>query len=156
MKSTSIAVLAAILAVSMTAIGSASAQTAATMPTLYNQYGQSVNVASNTSLAAGWYYLAPGAVASTQVDYLGNGMYYNPTTQLYGGSVNDPSGTAGVALDYVSSVENVPGIPNTGAGGEALAAWTLLVLSGMVAGAGIVYLAYARNSARKGLVLKRG
>lgn len=145
-KSTSIIAFAAFLAVSVSAIGSVSAQAAATMPTLYNQYGVAVNVATNTSLAAGTYYLAPGDSAATQVQYYGNGMFYNPNTELYGGSVNDPNGTAGVILNYVASVENAPGLPNTGAGGYALAVWTTLIISGTLAVAGLAYLMNARQS----------
>ena len=108
----SIAFLAA--SVGMTA---ASAQTTATMPILYSQTGSAVNVASNTSLSAGWYYLQSNGSSASQVYYYGNGTYYNANTGQYGGSVGDPNGTAGVSLNYTST----PGIPNTGAGGAARA-----------------------------------
>ena len=149
-KSISIVAFAAFLAVGVTAIGSASAQTMATMPTLYNQSGTAVNIATNSYLPAGTYYLAPGGSAATQVRYYGNGMFYNPTIGIYGGSVNDPNGTAGVTLNYVASVENAPGVPNTGMGGYALFTWMTLAISGLVAVAGLAYLMNARQS----LVLK--
>ena len=149
-KSTSIIALAAFFAVSVTAITSVSAQTMATMPTLYNQYGTAVNIATNTSLPAGTYFLAPGDSVTTEVQYYGNGMFYNPSAGIYGGSVNDPNGTAGVSLNYVSSVENAPGIPNTGAGGESVAVWMTLIASGLVVLGGLAYLLNARQS----LVLK--
>ena len=151
-KSTSILAFAAFLAVSVMAVASASAQTIATMPTLYNAYGVAVNVSTNTSLAAGTYFLAPGDSVTTEVQYFGNGMYYNPALGIYGGSVTaDPNGTAGVALNYVSAVENAPGIPNTGAGGEALAVWMTLAISGLIAIGGLAYL----MNAKQVLVLKR-
>lgn len=146
-RTTSLLTIAAFLAYSVTALTSVNAQTVATMPTLYNQSGVAVNNMTNTYLSAGWYYLAPGAQASNQVYYYGNGTYYNANTQLYGGSVNDPNGTAGVSLGYVNSVNvNAPGIPNTGAGGNSTMVWTTLVLSGLVTAAGLAYLVNARKN----------
>ena len=148
-KITSIIAIAAFVAVSVAGMTGVSAQTMSTMPTLYNQYGAAVNVASNVSLVAGWYYLAPGAAPANQVYYYGNGTYYQASTGTYGGSVGDPYGTANVSLSYVSPV-GTPGLPNTGAGGGFVLAWSILFLSGLVTAAGIVYLV----KARQGLVPK--
>ena len=150
-KSFSLISLAAFAAFCATAVCIASAQTVAVMPVLYNQAGNTVNVNTNKPLAAGTYFLAPGGSITNEVQYYGNGMYYNPSIGLYGGSVNaDPNGLAGVSLNYVASVENAPGIPNTGAGGEAYAVWAALALSGLVAAAGLAYLIKAKQT----LVLK--
>ena len=146
-KSTSILAFAAFLAVSVTAVSGVSAQTVATMPILYSQSGVAMNIATNSALAAGTYFLAPGGSVTNEVQYYGNGMFYNPSLGIYGGSVTaDPNGTAGVALNYVSAVENAPGIPNTGAGGEALAVWMTLAISGLVAVGGLAYLVKGKRT----------
>ena len=66
----------------------------AMMPTLTNQNGLAVN-SNGVSLPAGTYYLN-----GNQIQYYGNGTYYDPTTMQYGGSINNPNGTAGVSLGY--------------------------------------------------------
>lgn len=135
---TYLAVAAVIVSASLTFSASVHAQTnSVTFPVLYNSSGQAVNSGtSGTSLPAGYYFTSPGG---TQVYYYGNGTYYDPSTHLYGGTVNDPSGAAGVY--YVnSSTGTVVGAPNTGAGGESPLMWFLLVASGIVAIGGISYL----------------
>jgi hypothetical protein len=149
-KTTTVIVLAAFLAVSATGMTSVSAQTTATMPTLYSQSGVAMNVSTNTYLPAGWYFLQPGGAAASQVYYYGNGTFYNANTMTYGGSIGDPNGTAGVVLNYTSPV-GTPGLPNTGAGGNSAMVWMTLILSGMVAVAGLAFLANSRPR----LVLKR-
>lgn len=125
----------------------------ATMPVLYNSSGQPVNVNSTGALAAGYYYLAPGS--QQQVYYYGNGVFYNPATGTYGGSsVYDPNGTAGVSLGYSTAVTSpsyttsgTPGVPNTGAGGEATATWITLILAGLIVAGGVTYLVRTRPQA---------
>jgi len=75
---------------------------AALMPALFNQNGTQVN-ATNSHLLAGSYYLSNSLSASgLPVQYYGNGTYYNPNIRQYGGSVNNPNGTASVSLGYNS------------------------------------------------------
>jgi hypothetical protein len=109
------------------------------MPALYNQAGEEVNNTS-TPLIAGYYFLAPGASTNTEVYYYGNGTYYDSTTGTYGGSVADPDGTAGVTINS----SGAPGVPDTGAGGDAGAVWLSLIASGLVVGLGAAYLVRAR------------
>jgi hypothetical protein len=110
-----------------------------------------VNVNTTGPLAAGYYYLATGA--QHQVYYYGNGVFYDPATGTYGGSaVYDANGTAGVSLGYSTAVTNpgyvtstgsasgTPGVPNTGAGGDATATWVTLAIAGLVVIGGIAYL----------------
>ena len=140
--------MAAAVAVPSGYIEIAYAQGTAVMPTLYNQSGVPVNTTANSSLPAGWYYTAPNGAAGNQVYYYGNGTYYNPTTMTYGGSVSDPSGLSGVVLNYSTAVQNTPGLPNTGFGGEAAAVWAVLILSGIVVIAGSAYLISNYNGSR--------
>lgn len=128
----------------------------ATMPVLYNQSGQAMNVNTTTALPAGYYYLGTGG--THQVYYYGNGTYYDPSTGTYGGSaVNDPNGTAGVSLGYSSAVTapgyvtnangSAPGVPNTGAGGDATATWITLAISALIVAGGATYLVRTRPQA---------
>lgn len=128
----------------------------ATMPVLYNQSGQAMNVNTTGPLAAGYYYLGTGG--THQVYYYGNGTYYDPSSGTYGGSaVNDPNGTSGVSLGYSSAVtapgyvtsgsSNTPGVPNTGAGGDATATWITLAISGLIVAGGATYLVRTRPQA---------
>ena len=56
---------------------------------------------SNTHLSAGYYYLTSNpSSGGLQVQYYGNGTYYNPAIGQYGGNVTNPNGTAGVSLGY--------------------------------------------------------
>jgi len=72
----------------------------ALMPALFNQNGTQANI-NNSYLMAGSYYLSNNPSASgLQVQYYGNGTYYNPNIGQYGGSVNNSNGTAGVSLGY--------------------------------------------------------
>ena len=126
----------------------------AVMPVLYNASGQPVNTNTTGPLAAGYYYLGTGA--PQQVYYYGNGVYYTPATGVYGGSaVNDPNGTSGVALGYSTddtnptSVSTTPGVPNTGAGGEATATWITLILAALVVAGGVAYLVSTRPQAQR-------
>lgn len=148
-------VLSAFFAVGASAVMNAHAQVMATMPVLYNASGQAVNTVPNVPLAAGWYFLQPGGSSTYEVYYAGNGTYsyYDTNMGSYGGSVNDPDGTAGVTLNYVATLlssPGTPGIPNTGAGGDSTMVWVTLILSGLVAGAGLAFLV----SSRKNLVPK--
>ena len=122
-------IMSFVFAVGLFARETAYAQTA-TMPALYNQNGAEVNSGSGT-LGAGYYYLGGGpSQGGHQVYYYGNGTYYDATTQTYGGSVTDPNGTAGVVLNYANTTTTVPGVPNTGAGGQAASNWLVLLLAG--------------------------
>lgn len=119
------------------------AQTQTTMPVFYNQTGQPVNT-GNTALPAGYYYLQSNGQG--QVYYYGNGVYYDATAKTYGGSVHDPSGTAGVALNYAAgTVAVTPTAPNTGLGGNAASVWAALVLSATVVLAGAAYIVTSRH-----------
>lgn len=118
------------------------------MPVLYNQNGAAVNNGT-TAVPAGYYYLQPG-VPSSQVYYYGNGTYYNASTGEYGGSINNPNGTSGAGLGYTTSgtVASTPGVPNTGAGGNAAMTWTILAVSAAIVVAGALYLGreFSRSS----------
>ena len=136
--------LALLIAGALAPLG-AFAQTSATMPALYNQSGAQVNNGNTSALPAGYYFLQTGA-QGTQVYYYGNGTYYDPSTGVYGGSVSDANGTAGALLNYTSvgttgtvSVTS-PGVPNTGAGGNASMTWLALAISGAVLVGGASYL----------------
>ena len=99
-------------------------------PVFYNQAGQAVNPAG-TSVPAGNYYLANG----NQVEYYGNGTYYNPTTQTYGGMI------FGGPVTTVSA----PGIPNTGMGGQATMNWFVLAATALIFAGATVYI-YRRGT----------
>ena len=119
---------------------------ATTMPVLYDQNGTAVNN-STTVLGAGYYYLnGSPAQGGHQVYYYGNGTYYDPATQSYGGSVSDPNGTAGVSLNYVAPTVT-PGVPNTGAGGMAAYNWAVLIISGLALVASATYIVQRTVSA---------
>ena len=144
--------LAAFFAVGAAAISNVHAQAMAVMPVLYNASSQAVNTTSGVSLAAGNYYLQPGASSVNEVYYNGAGVfsYYNTSNgSYYGGSVYNPNGTAGVSLNYVANPTS-PSVPNTGVGGDSAVLWFTIVLSGLVTASGLAYLARARH----GLVLK--
>ena len=118
--------------------------TDAVMPALYNQSGVEVNASGAIVPAAGWYYLDSNASAASKVYYYGNGVYYDPTAGIYGGSaVKDPNGTAGVDLGYAASVlspSSVVTAPNTGLGGTAATNWLVLIASGLIMMAGATYV----------------
>jgi hypothetical protein len=134
-------VCAAALALGSVAAMAQTSADSAVMPQLYNQSGAVVN-SGNTALPAGYYYLGgTPAQGGHQVYYYGNGTYYDPTTQTYGGSVSDPNGTAGVALNYSTSpIASTPGVPNTGAGGDGVMNWLLLSISAMTVLLGGAYI----------------
>lgn len=139
-----IAAVMTFVSVAISAPLSTSAQTTmATMPILYSQSGAAVNVNTSTPLPAGYYYLQPGAQASTRVYYYGNGTYYSESTGLFGGSVTNPNGTAGVPLGYAALTGTIittsPGVPNTGAGGMATTLWSAMIASAAVLIAGGAY-----------------
>jgi hypothetical protein len=72
----------------------------AVMPALFSQNGAQVNL-GNSYLNPGYYYLTSnGSVGGSQVQYYGNGTYYNPTIGQYGGNISNWNGTAGVSLGY--------------------------------------------------------
>lgn len=116
----------------------------AMMPTLYDQSGNPVNT-TNTKVPAGYYFLQTGG--QHQVYYYGNGTYYDASVGQYGGSISDPNGTSGAGLGYVNStgtvVASAPGVPNTGAGGNAPVTWTILAISALVVLAGAASLSYS-------------
>jgi hypothetical protein len=144
-----ISLIALVALLSGGVLATVNAQVYATMPTLYNQSGQVVN--NTTSyLPAGYYYIggAP-SMGGHQVQYYGNGTYYDPSIQQYGGSVSDPNGTAGVSLGYVSSVGTAVGLPNTGIGGSALFTWTAIIASILVVFLGVKFLATPRLARTK-------
>jgi hypothetical protein len=133
-----------------------------TMPVLYDQSGNAVNTGSGTTLSAGWYYTQPGGNASQQVYYYGNGTYYDPTTRMYGGSTQNPSGASGFVIPATGGTGTTgtgtgtgttgtgtgtvtPGVPNTGAGGDALLNWMLLLSAAGLLGAGVVYASWKVN-----------
>lgn len=94
-----------------------------TTPVFYSSAGGTAVNPGGTALAPGNYYAANG----DQVYYYGNGTYYDPTTGTYGGQA---FGTSAFA----------PGVPNTGAGGEAEATWLALFAALAVAAGGIAYI----------------
>jgi hypothetical protein len=148
-KSISFFIGAALLASSAVLPLAALAQTShAMMPVLYNQSGQAVNNGTTAAVPAGTYYLQAGGVRP--VEYYGNGTYYDPAIMQYGGSVHNPNGTAGADLGYVTGTGSViaanPGVPNTGAGGDAPMNLALLFASGIVVLAGAAALTYAFSS----------
>jgi hypothetical protein len=78
-----------------------SGRTMATMPIFYVQNGSTVNT-NGGYLTSGYYYIGGGlSSGGHQVQYYGNGTFYDPSILQYGGSVTVPNGTAGVALGYV-------------------------------------------------------
>jgi hypothetical protein len=127
------------------------AQVTATMPVIYNQAGAAVNL-TNSYLPAGYYYLGNNPAGTHQIYYYGNGTFYDPSIQQYGGSVGDPNGTYGVSLGYIipsGTVSGTAGLPNTGLGGDAVMNWSILAISALIAIAGSGYLAAAsRRMAR--------
>ena len=129
--------------------GSAQAQTTGMMPVLYNSSGQAVNssTSTTTALPAGTYYLQPGS--SQPVNYLGNGIYYNPATQSYGGSVYNQNGQAGsytvpASTGSMGTTGTSVGIPNTGAGGDVFTTWLALLFSALAIAGGVSYFARSR------------
>lgn len=123
----------------------------AMMPTLYDQSGNPVNT-TNTHLQAGNYYLSTGG--QHQVYYYGNGTYYDASIGQYGGSVSNPNGTSGAGLGYVNStatvVASAPGVPNTGAGGDAPVTWAILVASALIVLIGAAALTYSFSGSKMG------
>jgi hypothetical protein len=143
-------VLIAVCAVVVLAAGMSGVQaqnvTGTLMPVLYDQSGDEVNTASGT-LSAGWYYTQPSGNTNQQVYYYGNGTYYDPVTRTYGGSVLNPSGRAGFVITSTTPppIPTTPGVPNTGAGGDALLNWLLLISAAGLVGAMIVYASWKVN-----------
>ena len=126
----------------------ASAQTVPPTPALYNQTDVLVNP-NGSALIPGWYYNLGGQ----SVYYYGDGTYYNPENGIYyglNGSMMSVSNPAVVPAELSGSAV-VPSAPNTGAGGEASANIIALVVSGLLAAAGITYLLRGTAS-RKTLV----
>ncbi len=142
MKSLAMLSLVMVFAFAFAFAGAAHAATYGTMPVLYNSSGDAVNTSGGT-LAAGTYYLMSNG--THPVRYSSDGTYYDPATNLYGGSVFNPTGAAGT----YTVPGTVPGVPNTGAGGDALATWMTLALSAGAACVGAAYLARSRYVATK-------
>ena len=116
-----------------------SAQTTDLMPVFYNSAGQAVNTSGGT-LPAGTYYQMPGQLGP--VTYYGNGTFMYNLTGVFGGSVYNPTGQAGSYTVPAVSTPSV-GIPNTGAGGNAISVSIILALSALASVAGLFY---ARSS----------
>ena len=116
--------------------GGASAQTVGTMPVLYNASGQTVNTSGGT-LPSGTYYLATGAL--DPVTYYGDGTFRYDLLGTFGGSVYNPTGQAG---NYTIPAQSLPsvGIPNTGAGGNALSTSIILAFSALAGVLGFLYV----------------
>ena len=136
------AYVAAMMLVAVFIIGAQTshAQTLSTMPFLYNTNGDVVNSPGSSPLAAGYYYVGGGPSQDGQeVNYYGNGVYYNMTTQTYGGSITDPNGTAGISINSVAPGTPALGAPNTGAGGVATTNWLILIISGFAFVGSIFY-----------------
>jgi hypothetical protein len=93
-------------------------------PVFYNAPNGTAANPGGTPLNAGYYYASNG----DQVYYYGNGTYYDPTTQTYGGQA------------FGTSASLVPGVPNTGAGGMATETWLVLLASLAIAGSGIAFI----------------
>jgi hypothetical protein len=107
---------------------------------LYNQSGVRIEGYNGTTKALnpGWYYTQTGSPRY----YYANGVYYDPATQSYGGSVLYPSASGPQSMGG-SSVSGsgtlTPGVPNTGVG-PAVYAWLGLILSAVIAVFGANYL----------------
>ena len=145
--------VASVLAIGMSLKGAlvASAQTTTngtTEPAFYNNASQQVNAGNTTPLAAGYYYLTTGAQSNMEIYYNGDGTFVNVASGMYGGSVSDPNGTAGVLLVYGTRVGTTAvGAPNTGVGGNAATVWITLVVTGVLAIAGAGYVATRKQTA---------
>lgn len=139
-----IIVTALVLATALSVL-SVNAQTY-TMPALYDQQGNQVNDADNTTpLNAGKYYL--NSNGTNEVYYYGNGNYYDPRTLIYWGTQTYTNGAEGATIMNLSqsiaqtnagNTTVTPGVPNTGAGGAALTNW-LMLIGGLSALSLIVY-----------------
>ncbi len=154
---TVIVTVAAVIVVMFLAVGSVGAQTSAStearsgvMPILYDVNGNAVNSSNVGSLPTGTYYLDRDG--DQPVSYTG-GVYYDPATNTYGGSIYNPTGRAG-SFSASGTVTPAPttgtgstgsvGIPNTGVG-DVGANWALLTFSGLAALGGVMYFVYARK-----------
>lgn len=149
MKFTSTLSVFVIAAALLFAGGAVQADTIGTMPVLYNSSGQAVNTSGGV-LPAGTYYL--GMNATQPVTYFGDGSFYNAATNLYGGSVYNPTGAAGTFVIPTQGEAIDPttvGVPNTGMGGDAANLWVTLALSGLAAAFGAYYIARSRYVASK-------
>ncbi len=104
-KYITVVLLAFVVASGVGAVALVHASTIATMPQLFNQNGFQVN--SSGYLVAGYYYMGGGPSAGGhQIEYYGNGTYYDPSIRMYGGSITNQYGTAGVSLGYVAFAPN--------------------------------------------------
>ncbi len=146
-KFTSLVTGTLMLALSVLLPVAASAQISNTMPALYDASGDQVNDNNSTSLAAGYYFLDSDAEMNSRVYYFGNGTYYNANTGMYGGHISNPSGRGGAT--FVDSMVVVPGVPNTGAGGQSPVLWLMLALTGILAITGMTYLISTQSSSRR-------
>ncbi len=99
---------------------------------VFYQNGTAVNP-GGTALPAGHYNLQNGQ----QVYYYGNGTYYDPSTGTYGGQVF----TSPTVLAVAGTSTMSPGVPNTGAGGDATYTILGVIASLIIAGTGMIYLA---------------
>jgi LPXTG-motif cell wall-anchored protein len=100
---------------------------------LYNSSGVRVEGYNVTTKALnpGWYYTQTGSPRY----YYANGVYYDPATQSYGGSVQYPGAPGPQSMNTAVT----PGVPNTGVGASVYA-WIGLILSALVAFFGANYL----------------
>ncbi len=112
------------------------------MPVFYDVNGNEVNTNNDGSfLQAGTYYRNSNGTG--EVFYYGNGRFYDPSTMTYWGSEVNSTGASGVAISNLTPTfaqDNsgvfTPGVPNTGAGGQAVTNW--LMLAGVVLALGAV------------------
>lgn len=135
---------AIIVAVLALVVGIATSVSAQMMPTLYNSYGVEMNTVGGVPVPAGWYYTQPNG-QGTQVYYYGNGMFYNPSTGIYGGSIKNPNGTAGYNYGNYYA-QGLPGVPNTGVGGETGKMFMTLLGVLALSFAGLLYATRPRSS----------
>ena len=154
--SRSVLALALVFALGAVSAAQVHAQASSTigtmMPTFYNQYGSPMNTGTGT-LAPGLYYTGTGGAGA--IYYYGNGVFYDPASGTYWRS-NAGTGTVGGTLTNLGPNYNpgipttsgtVPGVPNTGAGGQAATSWFLLagLLAGTVAFAGASHAVMKRT-----------
>ena len=148
-KIISIGIIALLIIVGVSQTASAQFAQSPLSPVLYNQNGQVVNGFNSATgaLIAGTYYTQTGV----ERYYFPNGTYYQPSAQLYGGTIVYPNapGPAGVV---VNPGVFTPGVPNTGAGGNSMLMWSLLGLSAVVVVGGIAYTARRRESASESML----
>jgi hypothetical protein len=84
---------------------------------------------------------------STAATWSNAGAIYDPATNTFGGS-NYYSAGVGPVNSFPTGTTFTPGVPNTGAGGNAAVNWTVLLASSLIAATGLVYMTRQRLSLR--------